>query len=370
MSPDSSESHGQRPVTTHDVANAAGVNQSTVSRALRNDPAVSQGLRDRIRKLADEMGYRPNPFVAAFTAQVRNYRKSPQHATLAFFHPADYGSFDMSVGYWSGAKRRAETVGFRTEDFHLSDVGGSFERMKKIFWTRAICGVLIFPVSDDPKFPETFFDGLAASTVDPSVHHPHLNRAQSNYFQGMQLCLRELTARGYRRPAFCSLLSEVGVIGAEWLGAFTGWLAVQPPSNQIQPYLQTDWDEARFKKWLRKEKPDAIITNDQFFFWWAEDAGAVPPKVAFVALGGIHSRPEVSGVNQNGDLVGAAAVDMIVDQIHRNEYGLSPAAKTVLIEPAWREGTTAPGVSPTPTEAYQTTPKTGPRRRSRPSGLA
>ncbi|MCX4978852.1 LacI family DNA-binding transcriptional regulator [Streptomyces sp. NBC_00620] len=49
----------QRPVTSYDVARKAQVSQSTVSRALRDDPRVVRETRDRIRAIAAEMGYVP-----------------------------------------------------------------------------------------------------------------------------------------------------------------------------------------------------------------------------------------------------------------------------------------------------------------------
>ncbi|HBE27499.1 MAG TPA: LacI family transcriptional regulator, partial [Ktedonobacter sp.] len=43
-----------------DIAQAAGVSHSTVSRALRNSPLISVDVRERIQRLAHEMGYTPN----------------------------------------------------------------------------------------------------------------------------------------------------------------------------------------------------------------------------------------------------------------------------------------------------------------------
>ena len=49
------------PVTIREVADAAGVSIATVSRVLNNTPHhVSEGTRQRILTVADEMGYRPN----------------------------------------------------------------------------------------------------------------------------------------------------------------------------------------------------------------------------------------------------------------------------------------------------------------------
>ena len=46
-----------RRVTSFDVAEAAGVSQSTVSRALSGSPVITQETRERIRAVAREMGY-------------------------------------------------------------------------------------------------------------------------------------------------------------------------------------------------------------------------------------------------------------------------------------------------------------------------
>ncbi|QPK80718.1 LacI family DNA-binding transcriptional regulator [Schaalia sp. ZJ405] len=46
--------------TIKDIAQAAGVGVVTVSRALNDRPDVSQATRERILKIADSMGYRPN----------------------------------------------------------------------------------------------------------------------------------------------------------------------------------------------------------------------------------------------------------------------------------------------------------------------
>jgi len=51
---------GNKSVTSYDVARRAGVSQSTVSRALRDDPRVVEGTRLRIQALAKEMGYVPH----------------------------------------------------------------------------------------------------------------------------------------------------------------------------------------------------------------------------------------------------------------------------------------------------------------------
>jgi LacI family transcriptional regulator len=46
--------------TSHDIARAAGVSQSTVSRALRRDPRVDPATAARVLEVAERLGYSPN----------------------------------------------------------------------------------------------------------------------------------------------------------------------------------------------------------------------------------------------------------------------------------------------------------------------
>lgn len=48
-----------RTATSHDVARVAGVSQSTVSRALRDDPSISAATRQHVRAVATSLGYVP-----------------------------------------------------------------------------------------------------------------------------------------------------------------------------------------------------------------------------------------------------------------------------------------------------------------------
>jgi len=50
-----------RSVTIHDVAKRAGVAVSSVSRALGNHPDVSEAMRDKVTRAAEELGYVPDP---------------------------------------------------------------------------------------------------------------------------------------------------------------------------------------------------------------------------------------------------------------------------------------------------------------------
>jgi LacI family transcriptional regulator len=327
-----------RSCTMRDVAREADVAQSTVSRALRDDRRITAEERVRIKQVAERMGYRPNPFVSAFTAQVLHHRRSPQGATIALVDVNPPDAPDYAISYRGGARARAEALGFRTEVLRLSALGGSLKRLRQVLDARGIVAMLILPVPKGFDLTAFNFEGLATATVDPTLHQPSIPRAESNYFGGMQLALDQLHARGYRRIAFATTREEVDYIGQQWLGAFTGWQEMQPVAVRMNPYVGREYSEPDFARWLVAARPDALVVNSLCYISWARKQGFRSPQVGHVTLSAnVKDYARLAGVDQNGEEVGAAAVDMIVTRIYRNEYGLPARPKRLVVEPSWYE---------------------------------
>ncbi len=72
-------------VTIQDIANKSGVAISTVSRALADSPKISVKTKERIKKIAQDMGYTPN-----FAA--RNLTQSESNTVGVVFQPQAAGS--------------------------------------------------------------------------------------------------------------------------------------------------------------------------------------------------------------------------------------------------------------------------------------
>ncbi|MEV4729928.1 LacI family DNA-binding transcriptional regulator [Saccharopolyspora sp. NPDC049426] len=63
--PSGSEESPSRPPTLADIAEAAGVHATTVSRAIRGGDGVGRKTAERVRAVARELGYLPNPAAAS-----------------------------------------------------------------------------------------------------------------------------------------------------------------------------------------------------------------------------------------------------------------------------------------------------------------
>jgi len=349
------------PVTLRDVAAAAGVNPSTVSRALWNDPRLRPATRSRLQALARELGYRPNPFVSAFTAQVRTHRRAPQHAAIAVldtFGDTDDPQQKWLVVYLRGARRRATDNGFNVEILKPQGAVQSLHDLSQVIRARGLHAVLVLPVTGQPSFSDFDFTHLACATIDYSLQHPPLHRASPDYFQGMHLALDSLRAHRRHRIGFCTYRGEVRRIGAHWMGAFLNWQQACPPEERVAPCVVSldhngaplasreadrGWAacQAEFGGWLKQERPDAVVSNDLFFLDWLRKLGRrVPQDVAFASLGLTVEQRDLAGIDQMSERVGAAATDLIIEQIHRNEFGIPLTPKTVLVPGVWVDGAT------------------------------
>jgi DNA-binding LacI/PurR family transcriptional regulator len=350
-----SQNEPERPVTMRDVAEKAGVNPSTVSRALRDDANVSKKRRKEIQQLAEEMGYRPNPFVQAFTAHVRGYRRLPTHAPIALLDTRSEQNHGFNQLYIDGARDHAHKLGYKIEPIHIQSLKGSFSRLKDVLFARGIRGLLIMPPSERTHLPELAEFPLAMATIDYSLKEPNLHRATPSYFQNMEMALRICAQRGYKRMGFCTYREEVDRIGMHWMGAFCGWRDLQPDGRipvHLNPHLTEGngkddpkaWKNCRdhFYAWLDREQPDLIVANSLFFYEWLQERKVrSPEELGFVHLGMNPTEKSVSGVDQNHRQVGAAAVDLIINQLQKNIHGVPDAMQTVLIYGTWRDaGTT------------------------------
>jgi len=66
----------------------------------------------------------------------------------------------------------------------------------------------------------------------------------------------------------------------------------------------------------------------------------IPSMVALAHLDRHEELLDWSGMHQNSTLVGAAAIDMLVGQLHRNEVGLPDFPKSSIIQSTWIDGPT------------------------------
>jgi LacI family transcriptional regulator len=327
------------------VARAAGVATSTVSKALRSDPTIPEERRQEIQRIARSLGYRPNPMVAALMARLHSQRRrnDPHHLAWIDLWPDDQEAarttdFKLMLG---GATQRANELGYHIEVHRVARNGTSPARLHEILISRAQWGLIIPPVPREAMSYPFDLEGLTGVTIGTSLHQPVMHRVASNLFQGSQLACRKLRERGFRQLGLVLSPAMHERVENKWLGAFLSEQVTWPIEQQIPPLLATAADEARFTDWFKRFKPDAVLLAEPYVEAWIERVTARrarPPVVAWLRR--IASMPRRSfAVDTQPDRMGAAAVELVVGQIHRNERGSPNIPHTLLLDAAWVEAT-------------------------------
>ncbi|MBI4024549.1 MAG: LacI family DNA-binding transcriptional regulator [Verrucomicrobia bacterium] len=336
----------QPHVSMETVAKRAGVNRSTVSLSLRNDPRLPAETRDRIQSIARELGYRPNPAVSTLMSGIRRRRYVRDRETIAlvFQIPARLAAEQrtrVSDGYLSGATERADQLGFQLEQFWGKDENLSARRLSDILQTRNIRGVLLWPVEAARGHISLDLSKFAVATLGYSVWKPDMHRAAVNHYQGVMLALRTLRRRGYRRIGLAINAKTDERVNHQNTAAFYVFREQLPRRDRVDPFIARQFDQKHFTRWFEKQQPDAVLGNASTILSWLRQCRKrTPEDVGFVHLQWEEGPATCAGIRQNAKDVGAAGMGLIVAQLYENETGLPTRPKLVLIQGDWIEGGT------------------------------
>lgn len=336
------------PVTLQNIADEAKVCRSTVSLALRNSRKISADTRARVQAVARRLGYRPNPLIAAHMAFLRTRDTRSTGQCLAFISSHSLAEIRADTRtpvhqYYLGARERARDLGYELELFNLFDHGMSGRRLSKILIARGITGVIIAPLSEGRGLSDVSleWEAFALAMIEHTFVEPRLHTVCNDEFSTIGRLVQRLLDGGFARIGLAMHQRMDEHANHLWLAGYQTFQALTAPRHRVPHFITPTWEREKFLAWYRRWRPEAIITIGGEAVAWLRSAGIrVPEEVSCATLYWLKERADVSGFYQNHELMAAAAVDLVVGQLHRNERGLPASEKTILIQAEWREGTT------------------------------
>ena len=305
--------------TRRDIARAAGVAESTVSRALQDSPLITDAVKKRVRDLAVELGYVPSRQAALFASK-RTY-------TLGYVVPS-YGSFTpFSRSYFptllDGLVIRADELGYSVTII-LDKVSSDTHSYLRLVHSRTVDGLLFavthsdgqpFQALRDEDVPfvliNNYQDGITSVDARPVGgmrkafdHAAALGHRSLGYVAGDEHFKNAVDRLG----TFRSLADEFGMEGAVVAGDFSRTSGYRGAEVLLSG----------------RSRPSLIMTSsDRAAFGVIQYAGdngiAIPRDLSVIGYDDFYpastSSPPLTTVSQPVLEMGKRAVSLLVDQI-------------------------------------------------------
>ncbi len=327
------------------IAAEVGVSRMSVSRALRNVPSVDEALRRRVHAVARRLGYRRDPRLTELMEYLRHRRERPARETLAFVlcqRSAEEPRLSAAVRrFLEGITLRARSHGYALERFALAPGLMSPHRLAQILRTRGIEGVIICNV----WAAGADFDGLLQDTVAclGGTARPELrtHRAASNHYHNIRLALRALQERGYRRIGLYLDEETDRNLQHCWRAGLADHLFAEGIGLADLLQVVPGWQSEDFRSWVRRARPEAVLTLHPPAAEWVRGM-AGRRRIGLALLDLEPGMREVAGLDQNGEEIGKAAVDLVAARLLAHDLGLPDHPHLVTVEGTWVDGPSLP----------------------------
>jgi DNA-binding LacI/PurR family transcriptional regulator len=204
--------------TLKDVANKAGVSTSAVSRTFTDGASVSEKMRRKVQKAADELGYSPN-----FLARSLTTRRTKLIGLVSnnFHNPIFLEVFDLFT-------RNLQDRGLRPLLVNLSNETDP-ENSVRMLQQYSVDGVIVASSTLPPAFSKAFADNQmpVVNTFGRHASNPAVHVVGIDNIEAGRMAARELVARSYGSVAFLGG-PEAATSTQDRLQGFLEGLAAQP----------------------------------------------------------------------------------------------------------------------------------------------
>lgn len=312
-------------MTIRMIAEKCGCSTATVSKALNGAEDISRETAERIRRVADELGYMPN-------AAARSIRTSRSYCFGVLFRDtANAGlAHEFFSGLLNGFKRQSEELGY--DIFFISDrLGGRAIRYAEHARYRNCDGVLIANESfQKPEVRELVDCGIPAVTIDYACGG--CASVQSDNYQGVQDLVRYVHGMGHRRVAF--IHGEVTPVTNIRVASFRQTcreLGLEIPEAYVMEALYCNpasCEEATRRLLALETPPTCILYPDDTAYIGGRNeiyrqGLRIPEDISAAGYDGIDLSqillPRLTTLKQNADLMGSSAANELVQAVEQGK---------------------------------------------------
>ena len=326
------------------LADHLGLSHATVSEALRDSPRVKLATRQRVAAAALELGYQRNPLASALMGEMRRSRGGVFRGSVALLEttlsgPASGRPSDDTL--LRGAMRQAESMGFTVDRVRLDRQGCHPTRVGEIFAARGIRGVLILPGlhADEARLID-WSQVTAVIAGEPWPEAP-FHAVSVDGPAAIWQSLRRLAAMGHHRPGLVldptldthRLREDT----AAYLAHFHD--APENPGAAERVFTFSETKSAALAAWMQQCACDGLLVQSPAVLERLRTL--CPPGEATPALCCLDLEGDAAmyaGVYLRREAVGRRAMEVLVEQVLKNERGAPAVQSITRVAPLWVPG--------------------------------
>lgn len=313
---------GKEPITIKDIAKALGVSVSTVSRALKDSPDISETRRKAIQEYARANRYQPNT-LATTLRSTRGARSKLIGVVLPQFTHYYFSCILTGI---------EETCSKHGYHIVVAQTGDSYEREKEIIellrQTR-VCGFIVSQAKDTTRyehFHEVVKDGTPIVFFDRICTDIITSRVVVDDYAGAYAATEYLIKTGCRRICFFGATMNLEISKNRYNGYRDALLKHKLPVDKELFRICDNRDEAERltpELMAMADRPDGFFTiNDDTalgVLYTCKRLGfRIPEDVSICGFtDGIRAKscdPQLTTVEQRGYDVGVAAATSLIEE--------------------------------------------------------
>ncbi|MCC5846756.1 MAG: LacI family DNA-binding transcriptional regulator [Verrucomicrobia bacterium] len=329
----------KKSTNQREIAKAAGVSPATVSLALRNHPSIPEATRSRIRQVAEQLGYQPNPRVAELMGHIRRNRGvDALGETVALYwsdaERARVHAFAHLRKLEDAVRKRLRDNGYGLE-CHYQDPAVSAARVERMLGARGIRGLLLAPLIQLPhRHLNWTWANFSVVIAGSGLWRPEFNRVRFHHFAEMGEILHHLHRQGKKRIGMVTDLRVENRSQRAISGGF--WARISPDIRKMDAVFESDAENKKaFLKWVNAFSPECLIVSCPPILEWIREA-ETNPELILTSMEMAPLGSHYAGIQQNYARLGEAATDQLLAQLLLNQTGIPKDPVKVFITGEWQ----------------------------------
>lgn len=296
-----------KKVSLTDIAQAAGVSISTVSRIVNNSAGIAEKTRAHVLQVMREKGYHPRHFSGGASS-----RPSRLITLVITEHEANIFENPFFIMAMKGANACARDRHFHVMVSFCESENEQYEYLQELVTANWTDGVVLFSVEQqDPSIEYLREKEFPFSVIGRPDRPSETLWVDNDNFQAIYTLVSDLIDRGARNIAF---------IGTKWsrrytLDRYEGYLqalrsrGIEVSEKLCSPRTETDEGDKTpsseelgylyMRDILIAEQPDAVVATDDFLAFGALRALAESGQIAASKSPGSHTAIPVYGFNNS-----------------------------------------------------------------------